>query len=188
MAQANWGYCAQKMASFDQHIARHRHMHAGGWRQQGAIVAYTEHRVLCGALEVTRDQIEFAHVLVQITFGRVVAQCVEHKHRDVVVKLFTLFGNKQITPVHGAGGCAQAGAAGVFKLLAGFEQGLVADHAQSTNFFVQAVGVVHIPGARDQLRGDGAGVGDGDGVGKYIERGVCVRLLGEVLRMDFDLE
>jgi len=125
---------------------------------------------------------------VQIAFGRVVAQCVEHKHRDVDVKLFAVFGNTKITAVHGACGCAQAGATGVFKLLAGFEQGLVADHAQSTNFFVQAVGVVHIPGARDQLRGDGAGVRDGDGVRKYIERSVWVRLLWEVLRVDFDLE
>lgn len=64
----------------------------------------------------------------------------------------------------------------------------MADHAQSTNFFVQAVGVVHIPGARDQLRGDGAGVCDGDGVRKYIERCVWVRLLGQVLGVDFDLK
>ena len=111
-------------------------MHAGGWRQQGAIVAYTEHRTLCGALEVPRDQVEFAHVLVQITFGRVVAQSVEHKHWDVNVKFFTIFGDTKIATVHGACGCAQAGAAGVFKLLAGFEQGLVADHTQATNFLV----------------------------------------------------
>ena len=111
-------------------------MHAGGWRQQGAIVAYTEHRTLCGALEVPRDQVEFAHGLVQIAFGRVVAQSVEHKHRDVDVKFFAIFSDAKIAAVHGACGCAQAGAAGVFKLLAGFEQGLVADHTQATNFLV----------------------------------------------------
>ena len=126
--------------------------------------------------------------LVQIAFGRVVAQSVEHKHGDVDVKFFTIFGNTKITAVHGAGGCAQAGATGVFKLLAGFEQRLVANHAQATNFFVQAVGVIHIPSARDQLPGDGTCVRDGDGVSEYIERGVWVRLLGQVLRVDFDLE
>jgi len=45
-----------------------------------------------------------------------------------------------------------------------------------------------MPGARDQLRRNGAGVGDGDGVRKYIERCVWVRLLGQVFRVDFDLE
>ena len=143
---------------------------------------------MCGALEVTRDQVEFAHGLVQIAFGWVVAQSVEHKHWDVNVKFFAIFGDAKITAVHGAGGCAQAGAAGVFKLLAGFEQGLVADHTQATNLLVHAFGVIHIPGARDQLRGDGAGVRDGDGVRKYIERCVWVRLLGQVLRVDFDLK
>ncbi len=124
----------------------------------------------------------------QIAFGWIVAQSVEHKHWDVDVKLFTIFCHAKITAVHGACGRAQAGAAGVFKLLAGFEQGLVANHAQATNFFVHAFCVVHIPGARDQLRGDGARVGDGDGVRKYIERRVWIRLLGQVLRVDFDLE
>ena len=104
-------------------------MHAGGWGQQGAIVAYTEHRTLRGALEVPRDQVEFAHGLVQIAFGRVVTQSVEHKHWDVDVKLLAVFSDTKIAAVHGACGCAQAGAAGVFKLLAGFEQRLVADHA-----------------------------------------------------------
>ena len=124
----------------------------------------------------------------QIAFRRVTAQGVEHKHWNIDVKFFTVFGDTKITAVHGAGGRAQAGAAGVFKLLAGFEQGLVANHAQATNFFVHAFCVIHIPGARDQLRGDGARVGDGDGVRKYIERCVWVRLLGKVLRVDFDLE
>ena len=124
----------------------------------------------------------------QISFARFVAKSIQHKHGNVSIKFFTIFGHAEIAAVHGACGCAQAGATGVFKLLAGFEQRLVADHTQSTNFLVQAVGVVDIPGARDQLRRNGAGVGDGDGVGEYIERGVCVRLLGEVLRVDFDLE
>ena len=90
--------------------------------------------------------------------------------------------------MHGAGGRAQAGSAGVFELLAGFQEWLVTDYAQASNFFVHAFGVIHIPGARDQLRGDGTGIGDGDGVRKYIVRRVWVRLLGKVLRVDFDLE
>ena len=90
--------------------------------------------------------------------------------------------------MHGAGGCAQVGPAGVFELLAGLEQGLVANHAQAANFFVHTFSVVHIPSARDQLGRDCASVGDGDGVRKYIERSVWVRLLRQVLRVYFDLE
>jgi hypothetical protein len=125
---------------------------------------------------------------VQIAFGGIVAQCVEDKHRNVDVKLFTIFGDAKVTAVHGAGRCAQAGSAGVFELFAGFQERLVADYAQASNFFVHAFCVVDIPGARDQLRGDGACIGDGDGVRKYIERCVWVRLLGQVLRVDFDLK
>ena len=58
-----------------------------------------------------------------------VAQGVKHEHGDVDIELFAVDGHAKVAAVHGAGGCAQAGAAGVFKLLAGFEQGLVADHA-----------------------------------------------------------
>lgn len=124
----------------------------------------------------------------QIAFRRVTAQGVEHKHWNIDIKFFTIFGDTKITAVHGAGGGAQAGSAGVFELLAGFQERLVADYAQAANFFVHAFCVVDIPGARDQLRGDGAGIGDGDGVRKYIERCVWVRLFGKVLRVDFDLE
>jgi len=66
---------------------------------------------------------------VQIAFGRVVAQSVEHKHWNVHIKLLAIFSDAKITAVHGASGCTQAGAAGVFKLLAWLEQRLVADHA-----------------------------------------------------------
>ncbi len=124
----------------------------------------------------------------QVAFRRVTAQGVEYKHWNVDIKLFTIFSDTKITAVHGAGGGAQAGSAGVFKLLAGFEQGLVTDYALTPNLFVHAFGVFIIPGSRDQLRGDGAGIGNGDGVRKYIERCVWVRLLGKVLRVDFDLE
>lgn len=70
----------------------------------------------------------------QIAFRRVAAQGVEHKHWNIDVKFFTIFSDTKITAVHGAGGCAQAGSAGVFELFAGFQERLVADYAQASNF------------------------------------------------------
>ena len=59
---------------------------------------------------------------------------------------------------------------------------------QAFDFFVQAVGVVHAPGARDQLRRYRAGVGDPDGVGKRVDTLLRRRLHGQVLGFDFHLE
>ncbi len=83
----------------------------------------------------------------QVTAARLIAERVEHKHGNVHIKLLTVFGHAKIAAVHGAGGRAQAGAAGVFKLLAGLEKWLVAYYAKAFDLFVRAVGIVHIPGA-----------------------------------------
>jgi len=68
-------------------------------------------------------------VSVQVAFAGFVAECVEDKHGDVNIKLFAVLGDTKVAAVHCAGGSAQACATGVFKLLAGFEQGLMADYA-----------------------------------------------------------
>ena len=54
----------------------------------------------------------------------------------------------------------------------------------AAHFFVQALGVVDVPGAGDQLRGQFTGVGDGDGVGKHVQGRTGVGLLGQKLWFD----
>ena len=88
--------------------------------------------------------------------------------------------------MHGARGCAQTGAAGVLKLFARFQKWLVAYHAKAFDFFVRAIGVIHMPGAGDQLRRYRAYIGDGDGVGKHVQAAVWGGLLRQELRVNFD--
>ena len=120
--------------------------------------------------------------------ARLVAERVEHKHGDVDIKFFTVLRHAKVAAVHGACGRAQACAAGVFKLFARLEEWLVADHAKTFDFFVRALGVVHIPSARDELRRHIAHIGDGDRVGKHVQTTVWVGLLRQILRLNFDLE
>ena len=124
----------------------------------------------------------------QMTTTGFVTQRVEHEHGNVNVELFAVFGYAKVATVHGAGGRAKARAAGVFKLLAGFEQGLMAHHAQAFDFFVHAFRVVHAPRARDQLGGHRTHIGDGDRVREQIQPCIRVGLLGQVLRLNFNFE
>ena len=110
----------------------------------------------------------------QMATAGFVTQRVEHEHGNVNVEFFAVFGHAKVAAVHGAGGRAKARAAGVFKLLAGLQQGLMADDPQATNFFMQARGVVHVPGARDELRSDGAHIGNRDGVGEHVHAALWV--------------
>ena len=114
-----------------------------------------------------------------------VAQGIQHKHGDIDIELFTIDRHAKITAVHGAGGCAQTRATGVFKALAGLQQGLVADHAQAFDFFVQAIGIVDVPSARDDLGTDVAGVVYGHGVSKREQAFVRAGLVGQVVWRDF---
>jgi len=118
----------------------------------------------------------------------VAAQGVEHKHGNRGVKLFAVFCHAEKAAVHGSGGRVQAGARGVFERLAGFEQRLLSYDAQASDFFCVAIGIVDIPGARNQLRRDLAGIGNGDGVGEDEHGFVRVGLVGEVLGRNFDLK
>jgi len=116
----------------------------------------------------------------------VAAQCVEHKDGDISVKFLSIFGHAKQAAMHGPGGRAQARAAGVFKRLSWFEQGLLADNAQAFDFLGVPVGIVHIPGARNNLRCNVPGIGNRDGVSKDEHAVVRCRLLGQVLGLDFN--
>ncbi len=83
----------------------------------------------------------------QLAVAGLVAERVEHKHGNVHIKLLAIFGHAKVAAVHGACGGAKARAAGVFKLLARLQEGLMPDDAEPLDFFVRAVGVVHIPSA-----------------------------------------
>ena len=116
------------------------------------------------------------------------AQGVEDEHGNVHVELFTIFGDTEITAVHGAGGRAQARAAGVFKCFTGPEQWLVADDAQTFDFFGVAGGVIDVPDAGDQLRRHGAGVFDFDRVGEHKHALLGGGLFHQKVRLHFDFE
>ena len=60
VAQPLWRHGGQKVTAFDQHVARHRQLHAGRGGEQRAVVAHTQRGACHGAGEVFRDQIEFA--------------------------------------------------------------------------------------------------------------------------------
>jgi ribulose-phosphate 3-epimerase len=116
----------------------------------------------------------------------VATQGIKHKHGDVSVELLAILRHAKKTAVHGAGGRAQAGTAGVLERLAGFEQRLLADYAQTLDLFGVAIGVVDVPGARDQLCRHVAGIGDGDGVREHVVSLVGGRLIGQVFGGDFN--
>ena len=61
-------------------------------------------------------------------------------------------------------------------------------YAQTPDFFIQAIGIIDIPGAGNQLRRDGAGIGDGDLVGEDVKALIGRRLLHQVMRLNFNLE
>ena len=75
-------------------------------------------------------------------------------------------GDHLVAAVHGADRGGDDAATGVFEAFAGLQQGLLADHAEAADFLYLAVGVGDDPVAADQLRGDVAGIGDGDGIGE----------------------
>ncbi len=115
-------------------------------------------------------------------------ECIENKHGNVNIEFFPVFGYAKITSMHGTRGGAQASAAGVFKCFPGFEQWLVAHHAQSAHFFSEAIGVINVPGTRDQLGRYAAGVADFDGIGKHIHALLGCGLLHQKMRLHFYFE
>ena len=74
-------------------------------------------------------------------------QGVQHEHRHIGVKLFTILGHAEKTAMHGAGGGAQTGAAGLFKRLPRLEQRLLSHHPQAFDLLGVAIGVVDVPGS-----------------------------------------
>ena len=109
------------------------------------------------------------------------AQGIEHKNRDIDLKALAILSYTKKAAVHGARGGAQMATAGVLELLARLQQRLLADQPQTFDFFVHAIGIVDIPGARDDLRRHFTHIGDGDMVGEDINIVGWRRATGQIL-------
>ena len=81
----------------------------------------------------------------QVTLARFAAKGIQHKHRYVSIKFFTILGHAKIAAVHGACRCSQASATGVLKFFARLQQRLIPHHTQAFDFLVLAIGIVHAP-------------------------------------------
>ena len=44
-------------------------------------------------------------VSMQVSFARLIAECIQYKHRYVCIKFFTIFGHAKITAMHGSYFC-----------------------------------------------------------------------------------
>ena len=115
------------------------------------------------------------------------AQGIEHKHGDVHLKALTVFGHEEIAAMHGAGGRAQAGAAGVFKSFSWPQQGLLANDTQALDALGVAMRIIHIPLAGNQLGGDFASIADSHGVGECIKPLLRIGLFSQVSRLNFNM-
>lgn len=116
------------------------------------------------------------------------AGSIQDKGLDGRIKTVAIGRHKEKAAVHGAAGGAQTAAAAVLKGLAGCEQGLLTHHAQSFDFFHLAFVVLDDPVTGDQLRGNRARVGHGDGVrkGKHTAQGIT--LFAHVLGLGINLD
>ena len=101
-------------------------------------------------------------------------------------ELGAVFGHHLVAALHGADRRGQGAAAGVFEAFSRFEQGLLAHHAQSPDLLFLIFRVRDDPVAADELGGDIAGIGDGDGVGEDVASFRCVGLIFQVLGFDLD--
>jgi hypothetical protein len=68
------------------------------------------------------------------------------------------------------------------------QQGLVPHHTQAFDFLMQAIGIVHAPRPRDDLRCNITFVGNSDTVGKGVQIAGRIRLLRQKLGDNFHLE
>ena len=114
------------------------------------------------------------------------AERIQDEHGDIGIEGCAVIGQALVLPMHRAGGRTQAAATGVFEALARLQNRLLADHARAFDLLCDAIGIVDVPAARDQLCGDVAAIGDGDGVGKAKHTHAGCRLLGQVLRANDD--
>ena len=61
VAQVLRRYGGQEVAAFDQHVARHRKLHAWRHLQERAVVTHAECGAAHGAREVARNEVELTH-------------------------------------------------------------------------------------------------------------------------------
>ena len=113
-------------------------------------------------------------------------QSIQHKDGNVLLKSLPVHGHKEETAMHGAGGRSQVGARGVLEGLPRFQKRLMPHHPEALDTLVLALGIVDVPGARDQLRAHLTHVGDGDGVTEHIDIILWLRLIGQVLGHHFN--
>ncbi len=112
----------------------------------------------------------------------------QHEGGDVGTEAVAVRRCHLVTAVHGADGGFEHAAAGVAERFARCEQRLFAHHALSMNFLHVAGAVGDDPMAADELRGNAAGVVDGDVVGKNVVVVFGVRLCLDEFGDGFDLD
>ena len=93
----------------------------------------------------------------------------KYEQRNRNIKTVAIDSDKKETTVHRAVGSTQAAAAGVLKRLTWIQEGLMADHTQSLNVFGMSFCIGNDPMSGNQLRRDGACIGESNGVGELEE-------------------
>jgi ribulose-phosphate 3-epimerase len=110
----------------------------------------------------------------------------EFRHR--CIEATSVLGHHTVATLHGAHRGGDGAAAGVFELLAGAQQGLLADHASAFDFLHRALRIGDDPVPADQLGRGLTGVADGDAIGEDVAVRFDAGLLLDVLGHgpDFD--
>lgn len=114
--------------------------------------------------------------------------CIERKQPDLRVERLACFSDTQVVSLHIPARGAQLAAAAVAEAFTGLQQGLAPDHTQTMHLVLRLVRIGDEPVARNQLRRDLPGVGDGDGVRKKIGLLLGQRLLCLVVGLGCDLK
>jgi ribulose-phosphate 3-epimerase len=108
------------------------------------------------------------------------------KFRDRCLESRAILGHAEIFAAHRAGGGRDHGPAGVFELLAGAEQRLIADHAETGHFLHGVLAIGDHPVAGNQLGGNRTRIADRDRVRERILPRGRIGLFGQVARLDGD--
>jgi len=124
----------------------------------------------------------------KLAFAAAVTQRIQYKHGNIDFKFFAVHRHAKETAVHGACRCTQARAAGVLKAFTGLQQRLMTDHAQAFDFFMQAFGIIDVPGAGNQLSRRIAAVVDKYCVREGEQAVLRAGLFRQVIRRDFHAE
>lgn len=108
--------------------------------------------------------------------------------RDSRLKRGAVFGHHLVGAAHGADRRGQGAAAGVLEVLPRFEQRLMADDAETAHLLYVRVRVGDDPVARNELRGDRAGVANRNRIGEDVTGVLRLRLVCQILRLNRDAD